>query len=384
MPKVKFSDEHYQILNVLFGYRAITFLAVVIMLLPIVDVSERSTVLFVSGLLVAYNLLLHLFKRKVLYFITSEPAFFMIDVLIGTLPLLLNSNLLIFNFYSVGTIVVAALLYRREGYILTAAALSIFQVLLLLFSKPLLLSLVGILYVAGKSLTYFLMGFIAFYTAGLVEENINQRKIIREQAQAKAMVEERQRIAREMHDNLAQILAGIKLRSEALQDNAIAEASGEGLQALRSALFSLREDVFENDLSEVLARYCRELNANIGFRVKTDFAGEPSLPQTTKAELFRICQEALHNANKHSGRKDALLSLSLNEDAFFIKIEDFGSGFDIANTKERGFGLKGMQERAKKIGANFQVDSSNEDGTVVTLVLPVECFDREISHLAYS
>lgn len=376
----KFSDEHYQIFHVLFGFRILAYLTVVIGLLPAVKVPQRPTFLVISGFLVGYNLLLHFFRARVLYFIAARPGFYAIDIIISVFPLFFDSTSIAYNFYLAGTTVIPALLYKKKGYVFTAVILSFFQFITLVTSKSFYLSPINIFNVAIMTSTPFLIGYIAFHTSGLVEETISQRKIIKEQAQAQAIIKERQRIARDMHDNVTQILSGIKLRTEDLQENCdpaiacevstISNASREGLQALRSALFSLREDMFENKLNEVLAKYCRELHSNIGFRVETDFAGEPGLSQTTKAELFRICQEALQNINKHSGSQEAHISLSLDGQGFLIQIKDTGRGFDVSKMQQKGLGLTSMQERASSVGADLNINSSPNGGTLVKVFLP--------------
>ena len=200
----------------------------------------------------------------------------------------------------------------------------------------------------------------------------------------KAQEEERYRISREIHDGPAQEMANLIFQTsvcEKLVDYDPDEAK-RGIQELRqqikSTLSSLRQVVFDMrpmslddlGLAAALKELCRKmteknlLEANFGM----DGAGW-ELPKSAEIALFRIVQEALNNAARHSGTKKARLRLLYTNEALSILVEDEGNGFDeteIAKSDEElRLGLLSMKERGRIIGAQVTVSSVKGKGTKV-------------------
>jgi signal transduction histidine kinase len=216
-----------------------------------------------------------------------------------------------------------------------------------------------------------------------------QTAVIRESVQQTATLEERTRIARELHDTLEQALAGVSfqlgalagtmrgLNSEAVQMLERARAMvRHGQDEARRSVRNLRDVTLEeSSLAAALERMGR--GAAGGFSVKFDMSvrGKAvSLSAQTEGHLLRIGQEALTNALKHAGATRIFVELSFEPDHVQLKISDDGCGFDVAETTptEAGhFGLLGMQERASKIRANLQIQSVPGKGTVVSVKVPL-------------
>lgn len=212
-----------------------------------------------------------------------------------------------------------------------------------------------------------------------------------EQVQNLAMVEERYRIAREMHDGIAQALGYLNLRARAalehLASNDVERALTELReirQAVKDVYADVRQSIFdlkatsvsELGLMETLAGYVEEFSRK--HRVQVELSGNlelaPEFPVTTQLHLIRIVQEALTNVRKHSGASWASVKFERGPASVRIEIRDDGCGFDLDEVlyrEHRRFGLSIMRERADLVGGKFEVVSSRGDGTTVRVELPV-------------
>jgi PAS domain S-box-containing protein len=202
----------------------------------------------------------------------------------------------------------------------------------------------------------------------------------------RATEEERRRIARELHDDTAQRLAVLILR--------LRQLSGERDARRRAALFEvIREEVVEAsdgvkrmarglrppELEELglelaLQAHARNLRESGVFDVELHPGGvEHCLGETEKLVIYRIVQEAIWNAVRHSGARSASVRLSRESGTVVAEVTDRGRGFDpgLVRDAERGLGLIGMQERATMIGGRLDIDSLPGEGTRVRVVVPV-------------
>ena len=194
---------------------------------------------------------------------------------------------------------------------------------------------------------------------------------------------ERTRVARELHDTLLQTVQGSKLVADhALKNPAdhtrmvrameqlstwLAQATEEG----RAALQSLRSSTTEkNNLAEAFRRAIDECGGNEkSFSVTGD---SREMHPVVRDEIYRIGYEAIRNACTHSGAGKLEVELAYAHD-LTLRVSDDGVGIEsvvIEQGKEGHFGLRGMKERAERIGAKFTLDSSPNSGTVITLVVP--------------
>jgi signal transduction histidine kinase len=189
-----------------------------------------------------------------------------------------------------------------------------------------------------------------------------------------AVLEERRRIARELHDGLAQDLFFIRARSSAyarsnelIGMNEVAEAAARALTESRRAITTLSSDEREPldvALSDEAENVAKRFDLRLILRV------EPGVRASTdsKTALLRIAREAITNAGRHGQASRVSLRLS-NGTNLRLRVEDDGIGFDPGET-EAGFGLFSMQERARSLGGDLSITSRVGEGTIVEAEIP--------------
>lgn len=204
-----------------------------------------------------------------------------------------------------------------------------------------------------------------------------------------AVVEERERIGREMHDGLAQALGFVAMRSaqaeELLDQNdapaarnvvaSIGSAAQDAYRDVRASILELRSsDLVSGGLVHCLADYCEKLEAETGMRVRFEAqAGDaPHLLPVAELQLVRIAQEALANVRKHARAKEAVARLAWRDGLCVLSVSDDGAGFSASDVRRPGahFGLRTMRERAQSLGGDLRVESVPGRGTTVTATIP--------------
>jgi two-component system, NarL family, sensor kinase len=227
------------------------------------------------------------------------------------------------------------------------------------------------------------------YTVGdLVGIAIERARLFTRSAQLGA-VEERNRLAREIHDTLAQGLSGIALQLEAADAllepepgveqarqavRKALELAHANLEEARRSVLDLRAaPLEERTLAEALGALAEERTRVKGHpRVKVSIkGGSRSLPVRVEAGLYRIAQEALANAARHSGARQVTLQLVTLRDQITLTVEDDGRGFDPGQVPEGCYGLLGISERVKLLGGVLQLQSSPAMGTRLEVTLPL-------------
>ncbi|GAA4617701.1 hypothetical protein GCM10023195_79160 [Actinoallomurus liliacearum] len=193
------------------------------------------------------------------------------------------------------------------------------------------------------------------------------------------VIEERARLARELHDAVAQKLFSLRLTAAAALSAPDPRAELERVQTLaKEALAELREVIFElrpaelegDGLAESLRKHVRVLDrawsSGRGRRPRVRFEGEDvALPAEVEAVAYRVAQEALYNALRHGDPSEVTVRLT----AGALEVHDDGTGFDVGVGSRDGLGLASMRERAESVGGRLTVDSSPA-GTVVRLEVP--------------
>ncbi|MFN0317527.1 MAG: GAF domain-containing sensor histidine kinase [Burkholderiales bacterium] len=206
-----------------------------------------------------------------------------------------------------------------------------------------------------------------------------------EQAREAAVLSERNRIARDIHDTLAQGFTGVVVNLEAadrtLRKNNLEEAlehiehaRGLARACLDEARLSVRalrpEASQETSLEQAIRAQIQRMAAS-GAQATLRTDGEKiALPNTAESELLRITQESITNVLKHAQARKVSVTLTYGARAVRLAIRDDGLGFDPAAHHD-GFGLLGMRERAERIGARLEVTSEPNGGTLVETVLPL-------------
>jgi two-component system NarL family sensor kinase len=200
-----------------------------------------------------------------------------------------------------------------------------------------------------------------------------------------ARAEERTRIAREIHDTLAQGLTAITLQVEsALRhvedaperarerlERALATARDSLEDARRSVLDLRTAPLMGRPLPEALAALARGFTADTGVRVDVRTAGDAALPLHVEAELYRIAQEALANVRRHAHAHAVTLDLRASGDRVALIVHDDGAGFDPRVVPAGRHGLLGMRERARLLGGRLRLDSRPGRGTTVRVAVPL-------------
>jgi signal transduction histidine kinase/ligand-binding sensor domain-containing protein len=217
----------------------------------------------------------------------------------------------------------------------------------------------------------------------LVASGLHRLRVRRVEAQFSLVMKERSRIAREIHDSLAQGLAAIGLHLSAIQNDGSTVRRerhvAKARQLVEANLAEARRSVWDlhpqyldrTDLISGLERMAADLgeNANVSIAVRT--AGPTHrLDRNIEKNVFRIAQEAVANAIRHAAARRIEIELRFEREQAQIFIRDDGRGFDQAATAG-GFGLTSMRERAAHIGAALRVRSDALEGTSVTVTIPV-------------
>lgn len=193
------------------------------------------------------------------------------------------------------------------------------------------------------------------------------------------VIEERARLARELHDAVAQKLFSLRLTAAAALSardprqelERVQVLAKEALAELREVIFELRPAELEGDgLAESLRKHVQVLDrvwsAGRGRRTAVRFDGEELvLPPETEAVVFRIAQEALYNALRHGSPREVTVLLRPG----LLEVRDDGGGFDTATESRDGLGLASMRDRASSVGGALTIDSS-ATGTVIRLEVP--------------
>ncbi|HEV2853918.1 MAG TPA: GAF domain-containing sensor histidine kinase [Thermoanaerobaculia bacterium] len=212
-----------------------------------------------------------------------------------------------------------------------------------------------------------------------------------------AQTEERNRLAREIHDTIAQDLSAIAFQLEAAEAllagqekmerarrsvSAALDLARKGLEEARRSVLDLRAAPLEGrTLPAALAALVVEANAGDAGdapAVAFETASAIPLPPAVEVGLYRIAQEALQNALRHANAARVKLRLEASPERARLTVEDDGRGFEIAerSTASR-FGLVGMRERARLLGGSFQVESSPGAGTRITAEVPLPSRSRK-------
>jgi signal transduction histidine kinase len=199
----------------------------------------------------------------------------------------------------------------------------------------------------------------------------------------RAALEERARLAREIHDGLAQHLWFAKLKFERLAASLdeperpladeVAQALDTAIVEAREALATMRASLDQDQpFTDMLARTVDDFEERSGLRVDYAASGlPPSLPPRTQVELLRIIQEALTNVRKHADATLVRVRAGREDGRIVITVTDNGRGFAQEDAFDRGLGLQGMRERARLIGGELLVITELSGGTSVEVRAPL-------------
>jgi signal transduction histidine kinase len=202
---------------------------------------------------------------------------------------------------------------------------------------------------------------------------------LHEQAEQLAILKERQRLARELHDSVTQTLYSIKLYADAARMALMAEQTETATQNLeelrnlaREAMFDMRMLIFElhppklekEGLASALQARLDAIEARSGFQIKFYVEDERQLPPSLEEELYWIVQEALNNVVKHAQAEEVIVHLWYESNRFIMEVRDDGLGFDPQSVEQNSrMGLHSIKERVQQINGELKIDSIPGKGT---------------------
>jgi signal transduction histidine kinase len=209
-----------------------------------------------------------------------------------------------------------------------------------------------------------------------------------DQAQELAAARERNRLARDLHDSVAQTLYGLTLRSEAalrklgqgdiesvaayLQE--FQESTHQSLRETRLLIYELRPDILrEQGLRTALVSRLDFVEKRSGLEVTMDFDEVPDIPLNMEIALYRIAQEALNNVIKHAHASEVRVVLEQLPGLLRITVQDNGVGIqDLSFKKSSGLGFQSMRERVEEIGAKLEIKPAPDSGVCVVVEVPYD------------
>ncbi len=206
-----------------------------------------------------------------------------------------------------------------------------------------------------------------------------------QKAKYSAIVEERQRLARELHDAVSQQLFAISMTATAVgrtldkdfdkaqrQIYLIEEMASVAQSEMRALLLHLRPVHLEGKrLSEGLVELLQELRAKVPMEISWELAEDIRLPKGIEDHLFRIVQEAMSNALRHSKANRLEIKLTQPGDTIRLSIRDDGVGFKLDEKKHASYGIVTMKERVNEIGGSFNIITAPDKGTRIEIRVPI-------------
>ena len=206
-----------------------------------------------------------------------------------------------------------------------------------------------------------------------------------EQAQGKAALEERQKLARELHDSVSQALYGIALGAQTARTlldrnpekaveptDYVLSLAEVGLAEMRALIFELRPESLESEgLVAALTKQTAALRARYQVEITMDVDREPDVSLEVKEALYRIAQESMHNTVKHAQASAVSVQLTCLADSVVLEIADNGQGFDPSGSFPGHLGLQSMRERSLRLGGQMEIASVPGQGTRIRTVVPI-------------
>jgi signal transduction histidine kinase/putative methionine-R-sulfoxide reductase with GAF domain len=216
---------------------------------------------------------------------------------------------------------------------------------------------------------------------------------LRQQGREAAVMEERARLARELHDSVTQALFSITLLAEAGQRLAgggnlervgnylrrLGDMSQQSLKEMRLLVYELRPLALQSErLVGALQQRLDAVEARAGIEARLLVEGTVQVPPAAEEDLYRIAEQALNNALKHAGASQTVVRVQAGDGRLSVEVSDDGHGFDPAAVRDRGGqGLTSIQERAARIGGVLVVDSAPGRGTTVRVEIEAQDKDRQ-------
>lgn len=292
----------------------------------------------------------------------------------------------VFLLYSLTPIMTAALLFEEKWSLSLAAtaslSLSLTHIALSQFTERFTWIM------QGYNLTLLIVYTLFSLVCAMVPYRINLN--IRRRIEREAIIEERRRIAREIHDGVAQSLSYLNLKTRAVSDSVSSRNTVQALTELgeirevvqgtyeniRESIDQLTTEIRSVSLTTALGNYAREFSDNNGIPVRFEASkGFTRLSPVAELQLLRIAQEALTNVRRHAMASEVEMKLTNTADSVEMMIKDNGQGFnllDLGKSPPGYHGLTIIKERAEGLGGSVKIATAPRGGTEVRVNLPVE------------
>jgi signal transduction histidine kinase len=292
----------------------------------------------------------------------------------------------IFLLYSLTPIMTAALLFEEKVSLSLAATASISLSATHLALSQFTTRFTWIM--QGYNLTLLIVYTLFSLVCAMVPYRINLN--IRRRIEREAIIEERRRIAREIHDGVAQSLSYLNLKTRAVSDSVSSQNTVQALTELgeiREVVQDTYEDIRESieqlsteirsvPIITALRNYIREFGDNSGIRVNFDVPKTfTTLSPVAELQLLRIAQEALTNVRRHAMASEVKVKLENTTESVEMMVKDNGQGFNLLDIEKSPPGYHGLniiRERAEGLGGNVNILTAPEEGTEIRVSLPVE------------
>jgi signal transduction histidine kinase len=221
----------------------------------------------------------------------------------------------------------------------------------------------------------------------LQSQELQKERSIRMQSFIDGQEMERQRLSRELHDGLGQLLIAIKLKLESLiyTDRSKLLYTIEGIKSLfdktideikRISYDLMPAVLYEFGLSKAILNLCEDIENRTRLNISYNFEGDAEIlnDKVFKTYLFRIVQEALNNIVKHAEATKIVLSIKFENNEILLKIEDNGKGFEVKKhlNSLKSNGIYNMRERVNLLNGSFEIKSEVNKGTMITVIIPVQ------------
>jgi len=295
----------------------------------------------------------------------------------------LNSAFLL---YSLTPIMTAALLFEEKVAISLAATATIVLSIAHLALSQFIERFTWIM--QGYNLTMLIIYTLFCFVVATVPYRINLN--IRRRIEREAIIEERRRIAREIHDGVAQSLGYLNLKTKQVSDSVSSQNTVQALTELgdirqivqdtyediRESIDQLTTEIRNLPIIPALANYTREFGDNNAIRVQ--FNAQKAFPQLSpvaELQLLRITQEALTNVRRHAQATQIVVKLEKTSQAVEMLIRDDGQGFTLSDLEKSPPGYHGLniiKERAEGLGGSLNISTAPGEGTEVRVSLPIE------------
>ncbi len=295
----------------------------------------------------------------------------------------LNSPYLL---YSLTTIMTAALLFQeRIALALAAIASIVLSVTHIALSQ---LDDRWVWIMQGHNLTLLIVYTLFSFVGAMVPYRINLN--IRRRIEREAIIEERRRIARELHDGIAQSLGYLNLKTKGVSDlvssnqtvkalnelNDVRKVVQDTYEDIRESIDQLSTEIRNMPLIPTLANYIQEFGSNNGLKVGFTYSRPfPELSPVAELQLLRIAQESMTNVRRHSEAQEVEVHLEKNGESVELIVKDNGKGFTLESLEESPPGYHGLniiKERAESLGGNLNISTAPGEGTALMVSLPLD------------